>query len=549
MIKYLSQIYMECSKKRPLVSNFKLRKHQTNVVNHFLDSEYRGMIFYHGLGAGKTVTSLSFALDYLKSVPNPSEYRIWIITPGSIRWNFVSEYCKFFGMTKYSSQFSFLSYNYSKLFKYIDNYNFDNSIIIVDEFHNLINGARNASKNYVELYKKILYAKNSKVLLLSGTPLIYYPYEISLTYNLVKENAFPIDPREFKKICRIQDDRLIIPKKRQFKEVLSGVLSYVPNLGKEFYPEVINMPDTKVKITSYQLPYYMRRRLKEIRIAFPEGSKTEVNILSDYKKKSMSPAKFLAFSMLLSRQVANFCYPPEYQENLISSKSTERADVPDDKELIIDLKKLKTKYSPKFYFILKRIQQLEGKHLVYTQFLNRHGVKLLQQLLLLAGIQSLSYTGNLGNDEERSRVLTTFNASNNINGQKFKVMLTTSAGTQGLTMLDTNYVHILEPHRSEMFIHQLIGRAVRYRSHDRIKNIRNFVRVYRYYAILPDTDFDRLTIGEMKFDEKDSADIMIKRKADKSFKAMQPLLKMMKETSIDCEENFEEGKCFKSKNK
>lgn len=552
-------LYMECSQKAPEVPDFKLMEHQSQVIDYFLKSPHRGMILYHGLGAGKTVTSLTFALEYLKSISNPSEHRVWILTPGSLRFNFIREYCRFYGLTKYSDRFSFLSYNYSKLKNYIDRYNFDNSIIIVDEFHNLINGARNGSINYVMIYKKIMYAKNAKILLLSGTPLIYYPYEISLAYNLVKEDAFPIDPREFSKLCRIEKNKLIIPKKKQFKESMTNVLSYIPNLGLEHYPKVINGKATKVMLTKYQVPYYIQRRLKEIRMAFGDSkAPKEVNIFrADFQSKQMSPSKYIAFSMILSRQVGNFCYPKIYQENLMSTNFWDRQAVPDDDEIIdIKLSQLKTKYSPKFYILLKRIQELEGKHLVYTQFLNRHGVKLLQQLMKLAGITSLAYTGNLGTDEERNFVLDSYNAPDNLNGEKVKVLCTTAAGTQGLTTKETNYVHILEPHRSEMFIQQLIGRAVRYQSHERIKDQRNFVKVYRYYTILP-KDLDPVSIdhkikkdGKTKtqtitFDDKESADLMIKKKADQTHRAILPLLQIMKETAIDCEENYGK-KCYVS---
>jgi len=159
-------------------------------------------------------------------------------------------------------------------------------------------------------------------------------------------------------------------------------------------------------------------------------------------------------------------------------------------------------------------------------------------------ISSLSYTGLIGSDAKRNHILDTFNAEDNQDGDKFKVMMTTSAGTQGLTLLDTNYVHILEPHRSEMFIHQLIGRAVRFRSHERIADRRNYVKVYRYYTDLPELTGRGLRgMGGAVLEEKQSTDRIVKEKADARVKTIMPLLEMMKATSIDCDSNYEKD-CY-----
>ena len=62
---------------------------------------------------------------------------------------------------------------------------FDNKCIIIDEIHNLISrivGGRSIGKAMYNLLKT---AKNCKLILLSGTPIINYPYEISYLINLI----------------------------------------------------------------------------------------------------------------------------------------------------------------------------------------------------------------------------------------------------------------------------------------------------------------------------------------------------------------------------
>jgi hypothetical protein len=69
---------------------------------------------------------------------------------------------------------------------------FDNSVIIVDEAHNLVTKIVNninkgkSTSPYVELYKKILGAQNSKIVLLSGTPIINEPNEVGVLFNMIR---------------------------------------------------------------------------------------------------------------------------------------------------------------------------------------------------------------------------------------------------------------------------------------------------------------------------------------------------------------------------
>lgn len=62
---------------------------------------------------------------------------------------------------------------------------FDNKCIIVDEIHNLVSRIINKGKVGNALYKLLMSAKNCKLILLSGTPIINYPYEIGYIINLL----------------------------------------------------------------------------------------------------------------------------------------------------------------------------------------------------------------------------------------------------------------------------------------------------------------------------------------------------------------------------
>jgi len=62
----------------------------------------------------------------------------------------------------------------------------DNSVIIIDEVHNFIRSVLNESELKMRMYNLIYKARNSKLVLLSGTPIINKPTEISYLLNLIR---------------------------------------------------------------------------------------------------------------------------------------------------------------------------------------------------------------------------------------------------------------------------------------------------------------------------------------------------------------------------
>jgi SNF2 family DNA or RNA helicase len=63
---------------------------------------------------------------------------------------------------------------------------FDNSVVIVDEAHNFIRSVVNESVNKQRIYDTMYHAKNAKIVLLSGTPIVNNPTEICYLMNLIR---------------------------------------------------------------------------------------------------------------------------------------------------------------------------------------------------------------------------------------------------------------------------------------------------------------------------------------------------------------------------
>ncbi len=81
---------------------------------------------------------------------------------------------------------------------------FDNACIVIDEIHNLISRVVNNRLIGKAIYKLLYQAKNCKLILLSGTPIINYPHEIAAVVNLItgprKQYEIKLNQKEVERV-------------------------------------------------------------------------------------------------------------------------------------------------------------------------------------------------------------------------------------------------------------------------------------------------------------------------------------------------------------
>jgi hypothetical protein len=271
---------VSCEDRRS-AEEFGLLTHQ-KIVKDYLNmySPYRGLLLYHGLGSGKTCSSIAIA-EGLKS-----DKPVYVMTPAFLRTNYMQELKKCgddiykknrhwrfvdavekpalipslaetlaisadyikkhggawlvdpekpsnFGELSPKEQaevdaqlnemiqakYTFISYNgvrENRINELSHGYTvnpFDNSVVVVDEAHNFVSRIVNHLKKSPEegaakkgptkaktktvlkpedvpvalnLYRFLLDAVNVKVVLLSGTPIINYPNEIGVLFNILR---------------------------------------------------------------------------------------------------------------------------------------------------------------------------------------------------------------------------------------------------------------------------------------------------------------------------------------------------------------------------
>uniref|UniRef100_A0A6C0CVE0 Helicase ATP-binding domain-containing protein n=1 Tax=viral metagenome TaxID=1070528 RepID=A0A6C0CVE0_9ZZZZ len=126
--------------------------------------------------------------------------------------------------------------------------------------------------------------------------------------------------------------------------------------------------------------------------------------------------------------------------------------------------------------------------------------------------------------------------SDNINGNRVKVVLISRAGSEGIDLKCIRQVHIMDPWYNMNRVEQIIGRAVRNSSHKELEFEKRNVEIFMYGTILED-------------DEEESADLYVYRGAEYKAVQMGKVSRVLKETAVDCiihhdqtnfiQENFE----------
>ena len=137
------------------------------------------------------------------------------------------------------------------------------------------------------------------------------------------------------------------------------------------------------------------------------------------------------------------------------------------------------KKSPKVDWIINKIEsEPKAKYVIFSHFINM-GIKPVMKYLDSKKIRYGSVTGDLS-IEQRQQAVEEYN-----NG-KTRVLFISKAGSEGLDLKNTTYVIILESAWNLSSLDQVIGRAVRYKSHDTLSESKKSVTVYKLLLVKPE---------------------------------------------------------------
>ena len=248
--------------------------------------------------------------------------------------------------------------------------------------------------------------------------------------------------------------------------------------------------------------------------------------------------------------------------------------------------KLET-FSPKFLAMLNNIDSPDyrGLHLVYSQFRTMEGIGIFTLVLEANGFAQFKirktgidswelnmseeemgkptfalYTGT-EDAEEREIIRNIYNgmwdnipnniaaqlrrkSSNNNLGEIIKVLMITSAGSEGINLRNTRYVHIMEPYWHPVRVEQVIGRARRICSHKDLPEELQTVEVFIYIMEFTKAQLDSELAIELRIKPQDRSKIApypVQTSDQKLYEISTikeqlstQLLTGIKESSIDC---------------
>ena len=329
-----------------------------DVIKQYLNasSPYRGLLLFHGLGSGKTCSSIGI-VEALKQ----TKKHIYIMTPASLKKNyqtqmmfcgselfrktekwvfveypsddtredFINQVQKLTGLSlKYlkknsgvyliqkgsfgseydrskviekdleqqiqlmmEKRFRFISYNGITARKWLSYYKnnkkefnpFNHSTVVIDEVHNFVSRILNKlnikqSSVSTEIYKDLICAENCNVVALTGTPLINYPCELGVLFNIVGGSNVVIELA-----CSHKNT-----SKRNKKEIMDALKTLQLIDYIEF-----ELPSRKLKNKNYGLlkilknPYGFIKDEKtgEVRYNFKDGNVTNAQLFRNIEKE------------------------------------------------------------------------------------------------------------------------------------------------------------------------------------------------------------------------------------------------------------------------
>ena len=135
-------------------------------------------------------------------------------------------------------------------------------------------------------------------------------------------------------------------------------------------------------------------------------------------------------------------------------------------------------------------------------------------------------TGDKILSPNKEEELKSCNDSNNVHGENIKVILISSAGSEGLDFKYIRQIHILEPWYNINRIEQIIGRGIRTCSHKDLPLAERNVQIFMYASLLSNPTIETI-------------DLLIYRKAEEKAKLIGNVTRILKEVSVDCHLNYD----------
>lgn len=337
-------------------------------------------------------------------------------------------------------------------------------------------------------------------------------------------------PSDYDEFAGLFLDGLQIKNPGLFQRRIQGLVSYFKGADERMLPQRIldDQMLEKVEMSAEQFNYYLDTRLQEMQASKRHATRaTTDDSMKSYRVKS--------------RLACNYVIPSDIQlEDNGEIESEEK--VPEKEEILKRIRANPKRYltkdvlkssSPKLLRLLTNVEDSLGKaksnvgqseynnQFVYSNFRSLEGIGIFSAILDAHGWQAYKiikengqwiedpdmdsdkpayalYVGSKGSNDEILREYTRqiFNNQFDDNfppslkqsverrGKKILcLIMASSSGAEGITLLNVRRVHIMEPHWNPARHDQVIGRAIRICSHANLPLDQRTVQVSMYLSV------------------------------------------------------------------
>jgi hypothetical protein len=461
----------------------------------------------------------------------------------------IDEYYVFIGCRAFANEYSNNVDKKSEKgkIKYIHE-QFEGALFVMDEAHNIKDDSETSS-SFANCLTQIVTHTTVKLLMMTATPVFHSCRDFVFLSQLLNRN----DKRPY-----IQDVSQIFDSNDNFteggKEVLSqhlhGYISYVKGENPYSFPYRI-YPD--VTYTAPTNDY----TLEHLQIYPVTLSKFQSN--KYIQEQTTTPTSGMELTVFNTyNQLAFITYPTGVKigDAMVVNENGKLPDISysSESELFFD-PSLLAKYSGKLHELQRIVTKSDGILLIYVRQI-AEGIYPIAVTLEAIGYKYKDKTKRTNlckdysnKDNGHSYVIlnpsfgnvniqdtiTAINDPENKNGDQIKIVIITDATTEGIDFKNIRQIHILNPWWNLSQIEQIIGRAVRFRSHKDLEFEKRNVEIFMYTAMLQDPSIPTI-------------DYRMYCNSEQKAKKIGEVTRLLKEIAFDCRFNSLQTQSNKSLN-
>lgn len=467
---------------------------------------------------------------------------------------------------------------------------YSDRVLVVDEVHNRVGTEGKDQSIPTILTGLIKSADNTKLVLMSATPMVNSPDDIIFPLNLLRLNdgREPVNKRDIFD----SEGNFVSGGEKKFREVAKGYFSYVrggepPRFPYELTPPEAITPSPVYMIEGGKIPPRKKMKSTKVIVCPMEKYQYKTYKASIERDKDTKTGGLLTGSL----QAGNIVFPlptgsygvygssgigdkQSEDHPLLKIKDNRNNDIyryaPYAEGFLLD--KHISKFSIKFKNIYERITSSIGISFVYSQFLTA-GVTSLALMLEENGFLPAIITGKehellqsktkkppicylcgktrhkmtdhqwapakyvlltgsqqLNPDVDIPKISGYINREENMYGKLVKVLLGSEVSGEGIDFKRIRQVHIMEPWYNQARIDQVTGRAIRNGSHRDLPPEQRNVEIFKY-CIVPPNRLKKKRSKEEEIETVDERDYRYAEDKDRKIKAVEHVLKSL---AIDC---------------